>query len=86
MQLTITFPDEALLFSLGGPLLESPKTGEIKALDMVPEPGIEPGCPCGRRILSPFFWLSHSFPKPQIIVRKLLTFKELMLILLIKGR
>jgi len=37
-------------------------------------------------ITNHIFIISHSFPKPQIIVRKLLTFKELMLILLIKGR
>ena len=52
---------------------------------MVPELGIEPRCPCERGILSPFFGLSFSVPKPQIIVRKLLTFKELAIILLIKG-
>ena len=40
----------------------------------------------GRGILSPFFGLSFNFTKLQIIVRKLLTFKELALIIFVKGR
>jgi len=36
-------------------------------------------------ITNHIFAISRSFPKPQIIVKILLTFKELMLILLIKG-
>ena len=53
------------------PLILSGADGRIRTADLL--------------ITNHIFSISRNFPNPQIIVKILLTFKELMLILLIKG-